>query len=38
MSTYVNRNRKLPDTRQNHSYYGRRIGNRTLSFEWYQFE
>jgi len=21
-----------------HSYYGRRIGNRTQTFEWYQFE
>jgi len=24
--------------RYGHSYYGRRIGNRTQFFEWYQFE
>jgi len=26
------------DARQSHSYYGRRIGNRTQAFEWYRFE
>jgi len=26
------------DARQTHSYYGRRIGNRTEALEWYQFE
>ena len=26
------------DLRQGHSYYGRRIGNRTQAFEWYHFE
>ena len=26
------------DARQSHSYYGRRIGNRTKACEWYQFE
>jgi len=26
------------DARQSHGYYGRRIGNRTQAFEWYQFE
>ena len=26
------------DARQSHSYYVRRIGNRTEAFEWYQFE
>jgi len=25
------------DTRQGHSYYGMRIGNRTQAFEWYDF-
>jgi len=26
------------DARYSHSYYGRRIGNRTQAFEWYQFQ
>ena len=26
------------DARQSHSYYVRRIGNRTQAFEWYHFE
>jgi len=26
------------DTRQRHSYYGRRIVNRTKAFKWYQFQ
>jgi len=26
------------DTRQRHSYYRRRIGNRTQAFEWHQFQ
>jgi len=26
------------DARQSHSYYGRRIGNRTQAFDWSQFE
>ena len=26
------------DARQSHNYYGRRIGNRTQTFEWYQFQ
>ena len=26
------------DVRQSHSYYRRRIGNRTKAFEWYQFK
>jgi len=26
------------DARYSHSYYGRRIGNRTKAFKWYQFE
>ena len=26
------------DARSSHSYYGRRIGNRTQACEWYQFE
>ena len=26
------------DARYSHSYYGRRIGNRTQTFEWYNFE
>jgi len=27
-----------PDARQMHSYYGRRIRNRSQAFEWYHFE
>ena len=33
ISRFISQN----DARESHSYYGRRIGNRTQAFEWYRF-
>jgi len=39
MTIFANISRYLRnDARYSHSYYGRRIGNRTQAFKWYQFQ